>query len=161
SFFDREAGKTVPCMTDPTATSVPFAGGKGQEHHSYRPMRAPTFAELFRAQSREPRQVVSVALKPRSAIGMVGRGGANTVVVWEEDDGTWATSDAYTTQPWPDVDAFVRKHPIASSYGEVWNRLRPESTYLFEDDGPGEGTPAPWKRTFPHPFISPTGQPDI
>ncbi|HVQ41346.1 MAG TPA: alkaline phosphatase family protein, partial [Vicinamibacterales bacterium] len=67
SFFDRAANRTFPCMYDPKAISVPFGGGKGQEHHSYRPMRAPTFAQMLREQAPNQPQVVSLALKPRSA----------------------------------------------------------------------------------------------
>lgn len=161
SFFDRAANRTFPCMYDPKATSVPFGGAKGQEHHSYRPMRAPTFAQMLREQAPGQPQVVSVALKPRSAIGMGGSAGPGATVVWEEDDGTWATSDAYTAVPWPDVDAFIRKNPLQQAYGATWRKYKPDAAYLFEDDAPGEAEPAPWKRTFPHQLESPTGKPDV
>ena len=161
SFFDRAANRTFPCMYDPKAVSIPFAGAKGQEHHSYRPMRAPTFAQALREQAPANPQVVSLALKPRSAIGMGGAGGPGATVVWEEDDGTWATSDAYTSSPWPDVDEFIRKNPLQSAYGAIWRKYRPDSAYLFEDDAPGEASPTPWKKTFPHPLESPSGKPDV
>jgi predicted AlkP superfamily pyrophosphatase or phosphodiesterase len=161
SFFDRAANRTFPCMYDPKAISVPFGGAKGQEHHSYRPMRAPTFAQRLREQVPGQPQIVSLALKPRSAIGMAGSAGPNTIVVWEEDDGTWATSDAYTPVPWPDVDAFIRKNPLHQAYGATWRKYKPDSAYLFEDAGLGEAEPAPWKRTFPHELSSPSGKPDV
>jgi predicted AlkP superfamily pyrophosphatase or phosphodiesterase len=161
SFFDRAANRTFPCMYDPKATSVPFGGAKGQEHHSYRPMRAPTFAQMLREQAPGQPQVVSLALKPRSAIGMGGSAGPGATVVWEEDDGTWATSDAYTSVPWPDVDAFIRKNPLQQAYGATWRKYKPDSAYLFEDDAPGEAEPVPWKRTFPHGLDSPSGKPDV
>ena len=161
SFFDRAANRTFPCMNDPKATSVPFGGAKGQEHHSYRPMRAPTFAQMLREQAPGQPQIVSVALKPRSAIGMAGAAGPGVTVVWEEDDGTFATSDAYTRTPWPDVDEFVRRNPLHSAYGAAWRKYKPDSAYLFEDDGPGEAEPTPWKRTFPHALESPSGKPDV
>jgi arylsulfatase A-like enzyme len=41
-----------------------------------------------------------------------------------------------------------------------WTRLRPESTYQFEDDGLGEGQPNGWARTFPHVLTSRSGRPD-
>ena len=161
SFFDRAANRTFPCMYDPKAISVPFGGAKGQEHHSYRPMRAPTFAQMLREQAPGQPQVVSLALKPRSAIGMGGSSGPGATVVWEEDDGTWATSDAYTKEPWADVDAFIRKNPLQQAYGSIWQKYKPDSVYLFEDDAPGEAQPTPWKRTFPHQLSSPSGKPDV
>lgn len=161
AFFDRAANRTFPCMYDPKAISVPFAGAKGQEHHSYRPMRAPAFAQMLREQAPGQPQVVSLALKPRSAIGMGGSGGPGATVVWEEDDGTWATSDAYTKEPWADVDAFIRKNPLQQAYGAIWRKYKPDSEYLFEDDAPGEAEPTPWKRTFPHALTSPSGKPDV
>jgi predicted AlkP superfamily pyrophosphatase or phosphodiesterase len=161
SFFDRAANRTFPCSYDPKATSVPFGGAKGQEHHSYRPMRAPTFAQMLREQAPGQPQVVSLALKPRSAIGIAGSGGPGATVVWEEDDGTWATSDAYTPVPWPDVDAFIRKNPLQQAYGATWRKYKPDAAYLFQDDAPGEAEPTPWNRTFPHELSSPSGKPDV
>jgi predicted AlkP superfamily pyrophosphatase or phosphodiesterase len=159
TFFNRQTNQTVPCAFDETVTSVPFGGARGQERHSPRALRAPTFAETLRGE-RPGAQVVSLALKPRSAITLAGRGGPNVTVVWEEDDGTWATSDAYTKEPWRDVDAFVRAHPLTDAYGEVWTRLLPDASYLHSDDGAGEGQPAPWTRVFPHPLESKSGEPD-
>lgn len=160
TIYDKTLRRGVACMTDPTATSVPFGGGVGTERHSGRNIRTPAFADELRLQARRLPNIVTVALKPRSAIGLGGHGGPNTVVVWEEDNGTWATSDAYTKTPWPDVDAYVRAHPVVSAYGQTWSRLRPAGAYLYEDDGVGENSPAPWTRTFPHKLESRSGKPD-
>jgi predicted AlkP superfamily pyrophosphatase or phosphodiesterase len=160
TFYDRVTARAVPCVTDPTATSVPFGGGTGTEHHSPRAVRVPAFADELRLQKARLPNIVSVALKPRSAIGLGGHGGPNTVVVWEEDAGVWATSDAYTKTPWPDVDAFVKSHPITAAYGQTWTKLLPESTYLFTDDGVGENAPGNWTKVFPHKIDSATGKPD-
>jgi predicted AlkP superfamily pyrophosphatase or phosphodiesterase len=160
TWYDPQANRTVACVTDPAATSVPFGGGTGRERHSPRNLLVPTYVDELRLQATHPPQIVSVALKPRSAIGLAGHAGPGTMVVWEEDDGTWATSDAFTKAPWPEVDEYVRAHPIAAAYGQAWTRLRPESTYLFEDDAPGEASPAPWGRTFPHALESKSGKPD-
>ena len=161
TIYDKTLRRGVGCMSDPTATSVPFGGATGTERHSGRNVKTPAFADELRLQARRPPNIVSVALKPRSAIGLGGRGGPNTVVVWEEDNGTWATSDAYTKTPWPDVDEYVRAHPMAAAYGQSWSRLKPESTYLHDDDGAGENSPGTWTRTFPHKLESKTGKPDI
>jgi predicted AlkP superfamily pyrophosphatase or phosphodiesterase len=160
SWYDPDVKRTVLCSNDPTATSVPFGGGTGTERHGPRSLLVPTFADEWRQQARQSPRIVSISLKPRSAIGLAGHGGPGTMVLWEEDNGTWATSDAYTKTPWPVVDEYVRAHPIASAYGQVWAQLLPESAYLFDDDGVGEASPRPWGRTFPHPLESPTGKPD-
>jgi predicted AlkP superfamily pyrophosphatase or phosphodiesterase len=160
AWYDRETRRSVACVTDPTVRSVPFGGGAGRETHSPRSSRMPAFAEVLRTQATVAPQIVSVALKPRSAIGLGGRGGPNTVVVWEEDPGTWATSTAYTSEPWPDVDEFVRSHPIAADYGKIWQRLLPADRYQHRDDDPTESAPGTWSRTFPHPLTSPSGTAD-
>jgi predicted AlkP superfamily pyrophosphatase or phosphodiesterase len=82
------------------------------------------------------------------------------MVIWEEDHGVWATSDAYTKTAWPEVDSYVRAHPIAAAYGSQWERLLPVGSYWFADDGLGEASPAPWGRTFPHKFETRAGTPD-
>jgi predicted AlkP superfamily pyrophosphatase or phosphodiesterase len=159
-WYDRQLNRTVACAADPGATSVPFGGGTGREHDGPRNLITPTYVDELRLQATHPPQIVSVSLKPRSAMGLVGHGGPGTMVIWEEDNGTWATSDAFTKTPWPEVDEYVRAHPIAASYGQVWTRLAPLSTYLFEDDAPGEASPTPWGRTFPHPLESKSASPD-
>ena len=129
-YLDRVGGRAVPCVTDAAATSVPFGGGPGTEHQSPRAIRVPGFADELRLQKTRLPNIVSVALKPRSAIGLGGHGGPNTVVVWEEDNGTWATSDAYTKTAWPDVDEYVKAHPLTSAYGQTWTRVRPELSLI-------------------------------
>jgi hypothetical protein len=78
------------------------------------------------------------------------------MVIWEEDNGSFATSEVYTKQPWPAVDEYVKAHPITAAYGTAWTRVLPATSYLFDDDVPQE--PAP--RVFPHQFTSKSGKPD-
>jgi arylsulfatase A-like enzyme len=159
-FYDRTLRRLVPCALDPAVTSVPFGGAIGHERHSGRALLVPTFGEELRSQRSTPTRIVSVAQKPRSAITFAGRGAPDTIAVFEEDDGTWATSDAFTTTPWPEVDEFVRAHPIRADYGAVWQPLLPLTSYRFVDAGAGEARTAPWTQTFPHPLISSKGVPD-
>jgi predicted AlkP superfamily pyrophosphatase or phosphodiesterase len=160
-FYDRTLRRIVPCAFDPMVTSVPFGGGAGRERHSGRALLVPTFGEELRRQSPGvPTRIVAVAQKPRSSITFAGRGAPDTIAIFEEDDGTWATSDAFTTTPWPEVDEFVRAHPMKAAYGAIWAPLLPASAYRFVDAGAGENSPAPWTSTFPHPLISSKGVPD-
>ena len=153
-FYDRALRRLVTCGFDPGVRPVPFGDATGIEHHSARSLLAPTFAEELRRQSKVQTRVVSVAQKPRSSVTLAGRGHADTVAIWEEDAGTWSTSTMYTRKPWADVDEFVRRRPMRADYGKVWTLLMPPAFYKYVDDGAGEGRPAPWTRTFPHPVIS-------
>jgi hypothetical protein len=156
TFYDRALRRTLPCVYDPDAAPVAFGGGTGREHHGPRSLLAPTFSDELRRQAATPPQVVAVGEKPRTAVTLAGKGGPGTIAVWEEDDGTWATSDAYSKTPWPEVDQFVRAHPMKAAYGETWTLLRPPASYRFTDDAAGEARP----RTFPHPLTSTKGVPD-
>lgn len=160
TWYDAAQRRNVACAADPAATSVPFGGLPGSEHQSGRALMSPTLADELRVQSRRLPHVLSISLKARSAVGLGGRGGPGTMVLWEEDNGTWATSDAYTKTPWPEVDEYVRAHPLTAAYGQTWSRALPESSYLFEDDGVAENAPGQWKRTFPHALDSPSGKAD-
>jgi predicted AlkP superfamily pyrophosphatase or phosphodiesterase len=160
SWYDRASRRTMLCTNDPQASAVAFGGARGGEHHGPRALMAPTFADELRRQAKRPPNIVSISLKPRSSIGLGGHGGPGTIIVWEEDNGTWSTSDRFTKTPWPEVDRFVTDHPIARSYGQTWTKLLPESAYLNADDAPAENTPIPWGRTFPHTLESPSGKPD-
>jgi predicted AlkP superfamily pyrophosphatase or phosphodiesterase len=159
-WWDHRAKAWVQCLNDPSAKPIAFGGGRGREFSGPRNLRRRTFADELRRQSRREPWVVSVALKPRSAIALAGQGSSKTIAVWEEDDGTWATSTAYTNAPWPAVDEYVKANPIADAYGQVWNRVRPLEMYLGADDAPGEASPTPWSRTFPHPLSTESGTPD-
>jgi predicted AlkP superfamily pyrophosphatase or phosphodiesterase len=159
-WFDHRANRLVPCFGDPGAAPVAFGGGTGREFSGPRNLRELTFADELRKQSKRKPRIISVALKPRSAIALAGKGSASTIAVWEENDGTWATSTAYTRMPWPTVDEFVKARPIAASYGEIWTRALPADRYLGPDDGAGEASAPPWGPTFPYPLVSESGKPD-
>ena len=160
TWYDPAQRRSVSCTADPAVAPVAFGGLAGSEHHSGRALMGSTLGDELRVQSRRLPRVLSISLKARSAVGLGGRGGPGTMVMWEEDNGTWATSDAYTKTPWPEVDEYVRAHPVAAAYGQTWSRTLPESAYLFEDDGLAENAPGQWKRTFPHVLDSPSGKPD-
>jgi predicted AlkP superfamily pyrophosphatase or phosphodiesterase len=160
SWYDRSSRRTVLCSADPDAKAIAFGGGLGVERHGPVSLMAPAFADELRRQSKRQPKIVSISLKPRSAIGLGGHGGPGTMVIWEEDNGAWATSDRYTKTPWPEVDSYVAGHAIARSYGRAWTRLLPDKAYLYADDAPGENAPIPWGRTFPHAIESPSGAAD-
>ena len=96
---------------------------------------------------------MSLSLKARSAIGLGGHGGADSTIVWKEDGAvTFATSSALAKAASPAVDAFVRSHPVTLKQFETWDRAKPEASYKYTDQAPGE--PAN-RGTFPHLFNDP------
>jgi predicted AlkP superfamily pyrophosphatase or phosphodiesterase len=144
-WWDVTAHREQGCTVDRTVTDIPYGGRPARERHSAALMMAPAFADELQRQIAGAR-VVSVALKPRSAIGLGGHGGAGSTVVWEEDNGTWATSTAYPQGRSPDVDEFVTANPQSAMRGQIWDRLLPPGAYRYQDDAPGELAP----RVFPH-----------
>lgn len=156
-WYSRELRKNVTCTEDASLTSVPFGGRKGVEKHGPGYLKAQTFSDELRIQAARPSTAVGLSLKARSALTLAGHASPTTYAIWEEDDGTWATSTAYTTTAWPVVDRYAAAHPVAAEYGQAWTRLLPEAEYLFSDVAPGE----PARNTFPHRFESKTGTPDL
>ncbi len=155
-WYDRDLRKHVTCTEDASATSVPFGGRQGIEKHGLKYLRTTTLSDTLRAQAVRPATVVGLSLKARSAMTLAGHASPTTYTVWEEDDGTWATSTAYTSTPSPVVDQWAAANPVRAKYGQTWDRLLPASAYLFEDSQPGE----PTNHLFPHRLVSKTGQPD-
>lgn len=156
-WYDRDSRRTVVCTDDQALTSVPFGGRPGVERHGPTRLSTLTFTDELRLQATRPPTIVSMSLKPRSAITLAGQPGASTYAIWfEESRGTWATSTAYAAAPWPVVDSFMTANPFIAEYGQVWTRTLPEPAYLFADAAPGEMAPA----AFPHPITSKAGTPD-
>ena len=152
-WFDRGTGQFVGCTEDASVSPVAIGPGRATERHSARHLRAPTLADELRRQAASPPRIVSLALKARSAISLVGQGGARTLAVWEEDSGTWATSTAYATVPMPEVASFVATHPTRAARGSSWERRLPIEAYLYDDRAPGEPTGG----VFPHSLKPPFG----
>lgn len=155
-WHDRELRKNVTCTEDATATSVPFGGRAGVEKHGTKYLRTTTLSDEMRFQSSRPPTVVGLSLKARSAMTLAGHASPTTYAVWEEDDGTWATSSAYAATASPVIDAWATANPVRAQYGQAWERLLPESAYLSDDAQPGE----PAVHLFPHQLVSKSGEAD-
>ena len=145
--------RNAPCTEDPTVQAVPYEPGAEVVGHSAVQLLVPTMADRLRAASPESR-VVSLSIKPRSAIMMAGSGG---VVAWTDDHNRWATSTAYAAAPDEDVQAFVAAHPRLAVRAEVWERLLDASRYTGSDAGLGEKPPIGWTARFPHAMAGTPG----
>jgi predicted AlkP superfamily pyrophosphatase or phosphodiesterase len=80
--------------------------------------------------------------------------------LWFDARGAWTTSSAFTKKPIPFLQQFIEGNPVASAYGQPWERLFEPSAYQNADDNPAERAPAGWTRTFPHVIGSKSGKPD-
>ncbi len=141
-WYDASTGDFVTCTEDLDARAIGFGNGRASERHGARWLRVPTFADqLQQADSRS--RVVSMSVKARSAIGLGGRGGPNATILWLENSGTLATSSALAGRPSDDVAAYTQAHPlVAPPDGLQWDRLLPESSYLYRaPDDPASAFP--------------------
>lgn len=155
AWYDRESGENIPCTRDAGAKAVVYSG-TGRAHGPVR-LRVPTFADEMRAQRSS--RVVSLALKPRSAIMLAGHGG--DAVTWLTDAGDgWQTGQMYSTGPVPAVTSYLDDHPLMADHGTVWERQLPAAQYSEPDDAIGEDPPEGWDKTFPHPLVGRGNTPD-
>ena len=153
TWYSIATHEFIACTEDHHARSLPFGGLHGDETHSAKWYMVPNFADELKRQAGGRPRVVSLSLKARSAIGLGGHGGVNSTIVWKEDGATtFATSSALATKPSAAVDAFVRSHPVSLKQFETWERAKPEASYKYTDQAPGE--PAN-RGIFPHLFNEP------
>jgi len=157
SWYDRESGRSIPCASDPAATTVSYAGPATAGNSSAR-LLVPTLADEMRSQLPATR-VVTFSIKERTAIMLAGR---------RADAATWfsvtargfVTSSAYTATPIPAIRTLLAKSPVEADFGKTWVRALPESAYVFADAGLGEKPPTYWTATFPHDLNGKSPTPD-
>jgi predicted AlkP superfamily pyrophosphatase or phosphodiesterase len=160
AWFDRDTGKDVSCTDDLSVTQISYGTqdkGPSIGGNSGARMLAPSFADELRSQATRPPRIVSISMKPRSAIGLVGHAG--DVVMWYDTGKGWATSTAFATGKNPLVEKFLEANPMTRELGTPWTKLLPESAYFYEDDGLKENPPKGWTTVFPHPLTIPAGAP--
>jgi arylsulfatase A-like enzyme len=155
AWYDRTAGTSVECTRDDAVTEISYSGASGTGD-SGKWLLMPTLADRLREQQKG--RVVSLSLKPRSAIGMAGRGA--DAVLWYDDRGGWATSSAFSPGPVPFIKRFLDANPLSEDFGKTWTRTLDDAAYEQGDDRQGERAPAGWTRTFPHEIGKPGGRPD-
>ena len=148
SWLDRATGKTVSCTDDPGVSTVSYGRPSTALGHSAHALRNPSFGDELRTQGAGGPRVVTMSIKPRSAIMMAGHGG--DLVLWHNDGDGWASSTAFGREPVPFIARFAADHPVARDSGATWDRLLPASMYRFDDESRHEDTPAGWSSTFPH-----------
>jgi predicted AlkP superfamily pyrophosphatase or phosphodiesterase len=155
-WVDRQAAVVRGCTRDLSVqilTYGPLPGTAAGE--SPKDLLVKTLADQIREGARG--RVVTLSMKPRSAIALAGR--EADAVVWFDDRGGWATSTHYTAAPVPFIQEFVTANPHTADVGKVWDRALDVAKYRNDDDAPGERAPSGWTRVFPHP-LAPSGTVD-
>jgi arylsulfatase A-like enzyme len=146
AWFNRETGKMMTCTEDPSVKEVSITDTPGIAD-SAKNVKQPSLAELM---ERNKAQVVTMSIKPRSAIGLAGHHAGS--VTWFDEHGNWETSTAYAKSLPEWLVAFSKANPVERDAGKVWERTLPADHYQYADDAPGEALVAGWTRTFPHPL---------
>ena len=145
-WWDRETQRPVHC-TDDDAVSIVSYGAPLRGGYSAARLKVPTFADEMRRQATIAPRVVTLSIKPRSAIMLAGHAG--DVVLWRQS-ATWATSTAFTSRPLPVVARWLIANPVERDRIRVWDRALPRSRYLFEDSPVGKKPPEGWDHSLPH-----------
>ncbi len=157
-WWDRAHQKRVPCTLDPDVQPLPYGDGKPEPvGHSAHYLEVPTFGDRLRERFPEAR-VVSLSMKPRSAVMMAGHGGTAT---WFSDTNSWATSTAFTNAPVPTIGEFIQGHAVESLRATTWERSDDGARYGEEDASDVEQPRRGWTSTFPHPLSGAAGTPDV
>lgn len=146
AWYDRETGRQVTCTEDSNVKAVGY-GVRPEGGDSSHRLLLPTFADEMRTQLGA--QVVTLSLKPTSAIMLAGRAGDAVTWLTASLDG-WQTSSAFSPAPVAAVQQFVNAAPIAADYGKTWMPLLAASRYLDPDAGESEDPPRGWAASFPH-----------
>lgn len=147
-WYDRKAAALQPCTKDETTTLIGYGAALTGAGDSPRHLRVGTLGDEIRGRMKG--RVVTMSIKPRSAIALAGR--KADAVVWFDDRGSWATSSAYATAPVPFVQQFVAGNPVIADLDKVWDRTMDASKYRHADAGVGEKPQTGWTNVFPHPL---------
>lgn len=145
-WFDRGLSRTVPCTNAPDESMVSVAGVAPQGgSDSAARLRGGTLAERVKAAGG---RVVTLSLKPRSAVGLAGR--ASDATIWFGGAGTFVTSTAYAKELPRFVASTLASEPIERARTVPWVKLLASDQYRGADDAAGERPPPGWSAVFPH-----------
>jgi predicted AlkP superfamily pyrophosphatase or phosphodiesterase len=148
-WYDRQAGKRVACTDDDTVTPISFGKPVSGVGNSAKRLLAPTFSDELRAGAPRPPKIVSLSMKPRSAIDLAGHQG--DIVIWYSPASGWLSSSAYGEKS-PLIEKFIADNPMEREFTQTWTKMLPEKSYLYVDDGVAEFPFNGWTNLFPHPI---------
>ena len=157
AWWDRATQTYVSCTDDPAHPDLGYNGLTTKKGDSAARLLVPSFSEtLARAQGSKSR-VVTFSLKARSAIMLAGHHA--DVAAWFADPG-WLTASSLVSSVRPEIERYLKDHPVENDRGKTWTKLLPESDYKFTDEAIGEQPPGGKDGTFPHPLTKPGEKPE-
>ncbi|HEX5107555.1 MAG TPA: alkaline phosphatase family protein [Vicinamibacterales bacterium] len=146
-WYDRERKASVACTDDADARHISY-GREARSGNSARLLLAPTLADEMRGQ-RPGTRVVTLALKPRSAIGLAGHAG--TAVTWVDDAAAaFVTSRAFGDDLVPPVADFLKRDPFDADAKKTWTLRDDISSYRYPDASVGARPQQSRTGLFPH-----------
>jgi predicted AlkP superfamily pyrophosphatase or phosphodiesterase len=149
NWWESGATKNVACTADEKQKLVSYGAPLQSVGQSAARLMTTTLADELKLQSPHASRVVSVSLKARSAIALVGH--TPDAVIWlDEETGEWATSTAFAKEPAPYFAAYARAHPVKDEVGRSWERALPKDRYLFEESMVGRQKTSLATTHFPH-----------
>ncbi len=159
-WFDRESGKNVTSVSDEGGITL---GGEGERAASPRRLTASTVGDELRLATNNRAKVIGISVKDRSAILPAGRN-ASAAYWFSTRTGRMVSSNYYFNALPSWVARFNDAKPADKFFGQVWERLLPQSEYLrragadapaWEEIGTTKDT-----KTFPHTITGGSGKPD-
>ncbi len=151
-WWDRTKKASVACTEDAEARDISY-GREARSGNSGNSLRVPTLADELRARNAETR-VVTLSLKPRSAIGLAGHAG--TAVTWVDDTAdAFVTSRAFNDDLVGPVTEFLKRDPFEADAKKTWTLRDPVDTYRYRDASIGARPQQSRTGLFPHRLAGP------
>jgi len=134
SWFDKKTRQDVSCVSDSKVQSVGTtnSSGKASPHRFI----GATMADQMRLHFGS--KVISASIKDRGSILAAGKKPAGAYW-YDADTGRFVTSSYYMQELPSWVKEFNNRELPQSYEGRVWERLLPEDSYHYSDQGIGEG----------------------
>jgi hypothetical protein len=156
TWWDRDARRLVDCTIDPRPSGAHVSYGRPVEQgNSAHLLRVRTLGDELRSQ-RPGARVVSISLKPDTAVMLAGHGG--DVVTWfDQGTASFLTSRAYAPRTVPQLADFLAKNPLTRDMSGTWTLREPAEAYVFPDASQGQRPAAGRDGLFPHAIGGPNG----
>ena len=149
AWYDRDSGKMMTCTQDPSVKEVSFTDTPGIAD-SAKNVKQPSLAELMH---RNKGQVVTMSIKPRSAIGLAGHHADS--VIWFDEHGDVGNVDGIRPYLPAWVMAFVQGQPGRSGRRKSVGAYAAGGPLPYADDAPGEGWSPAGRTRFRIPSATP------
>lgn len=148
-WFNRELRRPWPALAD-SQSHILGKTPTRDDHSSPRVFRGSTLGDELRMSTNFRAKAISTSLKDYSAIVSAGKFG--TPYWFEDEIGTFTSSDYYMKELPAWVNAFNARKLPESYFGKQWNRLLPDTAYerTRPDSTVGERNYKHNGVTFPH-----------